>query len=83
MDRYSHFVFLIFAVISFLLARYDFALANFVSALGFALCEYRYHIIVRFKLLHHWERRMKRVGNIIGYLGIVILFVIIAMKYLK
>ena len=83
MDKFLNLVFLTFAVVTFLLGRYDFAAANLLSAIGFTISDYRFHIIVRLKLQQHWERKMRLVGNGLGYLGIAMLFLFIALKYIK
>ncbi len=76
-------MFLVFSVVTFLLGRYDFAAANFLSAVGFGISEFRFHIIVRLKLQHKWERTLRRGGDGLGYLGIAVLFVMMALKVLK
>lgn len=83
MDRFSSIVFLVFAVVTFLLRRYDMAVANLVTAIGFAIFDYRFYMIVKFKLPQHWERKLKLLGNIIGYSGIAALIVIISFRLLK
>jgi len=83
LDKFSSLVFLVFAVVTFLLRRYDLSVANLIAAIGFAIFDYRLHIIVKFKLQHHWERKLRLLGNVIGYAGIASLIIIIVMRLLK
>lgn len=83
MDKFLNLIFLTFAVVTFLLGRYDMSAANFLSFIGFSLSDYRYQIIVRFKLQQKVEPIIRKVGHLLGYLGIVLLFFFIASKYIS
>ncbi|HOK14260.1 MAG TPA: hypothetical protein PLU67_06285 [Candidatus Kapabacteria bacterium] len=83
MSKFSVFIFLFFAVVTFLLHRFELAAANFLTFVGFAMFEYRFELVVRFRLQHIWEYRFRRIGLTIGYLAATALIVMIALRYLK
>lgn len=83
MNKFSVLIFLFFAVVTFLLHRFELAAANFIAFIGFAMFEYRFNLVVRFRLQHIWEYRFRRIGLTIGYLATTAIFVMIALRFLK
>ena len=83
MDRYSHIVFLVFGVVTFLLGRYDFAVLNFVAAFGFAISELRGKIIHLLKLEYIWDSRLQRIGSGIGFLAVAVIIVMVFLKFFR